>query len=129
MWGLLVPMLVAVVAAFGAATVQRRLRPDWATWTLTALAGGSALAVLWAVSVLAVSFALEQPTLGAMFGWCRAVFSTHDRVSAPVGIAAWIALTLMTTSGVRHLSRRRRASVAPDRARGSTCCIVSAAAA
>ncbi len=113
MWGLLVPMLVAVVAAFGAATVQRRLRPDWATWTLTALAGGSALAVLWAVSVLAVSFALEQPTLGAVFGWCRAVFSTHDRVSAPVGIAAWIALTLMTASGVRHLSRRRRASAAP----------------
>jgi Zn-dependent protease with chaperone function len=106
-------MLVAVVAAFGAATVQRRLRPDWATWTLTALAGGSALAVVWAVSVLAMSFALEHPTLASIFGWCRAVFSTHDRVSMPVGVAAWIVLALMTGSGARHLWRRRRASAAP----------------
>ena len=40
---LLFPMVVAVVAAFGAARMQRRLRPDWATWTLTVLSGGAAL--------------------------------------------------------------------------------------
>jgi len=108
-WGLVVPMIVAVAAAFGAAAAQRRLRPDVATWTLTLLAGGSALAVLWAVGVLALGFAVEQPALSAAFGWCRALFSSHDHISAPVGVAAWIALVVMVASLIRTVCRRRRA--------------------
>ena len=62
-FGLVLPMIVAVVAASGAAWVQRRLRPDWATWTLTVLSVGAALAVLWALTVLAAGYAAEQPRL------------------------------------------------------------------
>jgi len=108
-WGLVVPTVVAVAAAFGAGAAQRRLRPDVATWTLTLLAGGSALAVLWAVSVLALGFAVEQPGLSAAFGWCRALFSSHDRIPAPVGVAAWLALAVMVVSATRTTHQRRRA--------------------
>ena len=87
---LLFPMVVAVVAAFGAARMQRRLRPDWATWTLTVLSGGAALAVLWALMALATGFAAEQPGLARVFGWCDVVFSSHDRVPAPVGIECYV---------------------------------------
>lgn len=109
-WGLLVPMVVAIVAAFSAAILQRRLRPDFATWILTLLAGGSALAVLWAVGVLALGFAVEQPGMSAVFGWCQALFSSHDRVPFAVGLAAWMALAAMLTSAVRTLHRRRSAA-------------------
>lgn len=101
---LVLPMVVAVVAAFGAAWVQRRLRPDWATWTLTVLSAGAALAVLWALGALATGYAAEQPRLSGAFGWCDALFSSHDRVPAPVGIGAWAALV---ASGVSVAARLR----------------------
>lgn len=104
---LLFPMVVAVVAAFGAARMQRRLRPDWATWTLTVLSGGAALAVLWALMALATGFAAEQPGLARVFGWCDVVFSSHDRVPAPVGIGAWAALLASAMSVAIRLHRRR----------------------
>lgn len=104
---LLFPMVVAVVAAFGAARMQRRLRPDWATWTLTVLSGGAALAVLWALMALATGFAAEQPGLARVFGWCDVVFSSHDRVPAPVGIGAWAALLASAVSVAIRLHRRR----------------------
>ncbi len=72
---LVLPMVVAGVAAFGADWVQRRLRPDWATWTLTVLSAGAALAVLWALAALATGYAAEQPRLSGAFGWCDALFS------------------------------------------------------
>ena len=91
-FGLVLPMIVAVVAASGAAWVQRRLRPDWATWTLTVLSVGAALAVLWALTVLAAGYAAEQPRLAGAIGWCHVLFTSHDRVPAPLGIGAWAAL-------------------------------------
>jgi hypothetical protein len=108
-WGLVLPMAVAVIAAFGSAWIQRRLRPDWATWTLTALAGGSALAVAGALGVLALGYAVEQPTLSGFFGWCQELFSSHDRIPAPVGVAAWGGLIAMSTSVVVSIRKRRTA--------------------
>lgn len=113
MWTLVLPMVVAVGAAFGAAPVERRLRPDWATWTLTCLSGGSALAVAWALATLGMSFALDQPLFADLFGWCSAVFSTHDRVAAPIGIAAWIALGGMAWGSLLRVLHRRRAASLP----------------
>lgn len=107
---LVFPMILAVLSAFGAAWVQRRLRPDWATWTLTVLSGGAALAVLWALTVLAVGFAAEQPRLAGVFGWCSALFSSHDRIPAPVGIGAWAAL-LASGISVALRVRTRRATM------------------
>lgn len=106
---LVLPMMVALVAAFGAAWVQRRLRPDWATWTLTVLSGGAALAVLWALTVLAAGFAAEQPGLSGAFGWCVALFSSHDRIPAPVGIGAWAALIASGVSVTACIRARRAA--------------------
>ena len=108
-WWLVLPTCIATGAAFGAASIQRRLRPDWATWTLTALAGGTALAVLWALGGLAIGFAVEQPALAGIFGWCSAFFSSHDRVPPPVGIAAWIAVGALSVAGLRKFRQRRSA--------------------
>lgn len=103
-------MIVAVVAASGAAWVQRRLRPDWATWTLTVLSVGAALAVLWALTVLAAGYAAEQPRLAGAIGWCHVLFTSHDRVPAPLGIGAWAALAASAVS-VRARVRARRATL------------------
>lgn len=107
---LVLPMLVAVAAAFAATWVQRRLRPDWATWALTVLAAGSALAVTWALVVFAAGYAAEQPMLSDVFGWCTALFSSHDRIPAPLGVAAWIALAAMAVSAGLRIRTRRAAS-------------------
>mgnify|MGYP003450550682 CR=1 FL=1 len=109
-FGLVLPMIVAVVAASGAAWVQRRLRPDWATWTLTVLSVGAALAVLWALTVLAAGYAAEQPRLAGAIGWCHVLFTSHDRVPAPLGIGAWAALAASAVS-VRARVRARRATL------------------
>lgn len=108
-WWLLLPTAIATGAAFAAASIQRRLRPDWATWTLTALAGGTALAVLWALGGLAIGYAVEQPVLAGVFGWCTALFSSHDRVPAVIGLASWGAIAAMVVAGVRKLRQRRSA--------------------
>lgn len=106
---LILPMVIAVATAFAATWVQRRLRPDWATWTLTLLAVGSALAVTWALVVFAAGYAAEQPILSSAFGWCTALFSSHDRIPAPLGIAAWAALTAMAISAALRIRTRRAA--------------------
>ncbi len=105
----MLPMVVALLAAFGAAWAQRRLRPDLAAWTLTILAGGSALAVVWAVLVLAAGWAVEQPGLSGLFGWCSMLFSSHDRVPTAAGIAAWATLVGMVLSLSWRLRERRNA--------------------
>ena len=109
-FGLVLPMIVAVVAASGAAWVQRRLRPDWATWTLTVLSVGAALAVLWALTVLAAGYAAEQPRLAGAIGGGHVLFTSHDRVPAPLGIGAWAALAASAVS-VRARVRARRATL------------------
>lgn len=107
---LVTPMLVALLAAFAASGVQRRLTPSWATWTLTLMAAVSALAVIWAVGVVAIGFALEQPTVSALLGWCKPFLTSHDRVSPLLGIGAWVAIVSMAWFCFRRLRRRRCAT-------------------
>ena len=107
--GLVLPMVLAVGSSFVAAHVQRRLRPHSATWTLTALSVGSALAIVWALGVPAVGYALEQPALARALDWCQTLFSSHDRVPAPVGVGAWVLLVAMAVAAAIHLHRRRLA--------------------
>lgn len=106
---LALPMIVAVVAAFASTWVHRRLRPDWATWTLTVLVVGSALAVTWVLVVFAAGYAAEHPRLSSVFGWCSDLFSSHDRIPAPLGVAAWITLAAMAVSALLQLRTRRAA--------------------
>ena len=106
-FGLVMPMIVAVAAASGAAWVQRRLRPDWATWTLTVMSVGAALAVLWALTVLAAGYAAEQPRLAGAFGWCHVLLTSHDRIPAPMGIGAWAALAVSAVSVTARIRSRR----------------------
>ncbi len=107
--GLVLPMVLAVGSSFFAAQVQRRLRPQSATWTLTALSVGSAMAIVWALGVPAIGFALEQPAVARRFDWCQSLFSSHNRVPAPVGVAAWVLLAAMAVAAAHHLHRRRHA--------------------
>jgi Zn-dependent protease with chaperone function len=109
-WGLVLPTVVAVGAAFGAARLHRLLRPDWAAWTLTVLVGGAAVAVVAALGVLALGYALQQPPLGGLFGWCQALFSSHDRVPTTAGVLSWLVLIAMAVSVVLR-ARMRRAAV------------------
>lgn len=110
-WDLFLPVCVAVLAAFGAAWIQRRLRPDVGTWSLTALSAGSALAVLWAVAVLAVGYAVEQPSLAHLFGWCRPFLAADRHVPTPLGVGAWLVIAAMGASVAREARRHRRARI------------------
>lgn len=106
---LVLPMVVALVAAFAATWVQRRLRPDWATWTLTLLAVGAAVAVVGALAVIAAGYAAELPVLAGALGWCAALFNSHNRIPTPLGIAAWAALGTMTVAVALRIRSRRAA--------------------
>ncbi len=101
---LILPVVLAATSAFGGRVVQRRLRPDWATWILTGLSVLTAVAVLWALGVLALGFAAEQPALAGAFGWCSTLVKTHRHIPVAVGVGAGIALV---ASGVSVVVRVR----------------------
>lgn len=108
-WRLALPVGFALAAGLGAGLVQRRLRPRLAAIVLTAIAGLSALAVVWATSAVALGFLVNTPQLTDALGWCRGMFSAHDRVPLPAGVLATAALPLMAAGGWRSRRRRRRA--------------------
>jgi beta-lactamase regulating signal transducer with metallopeptidase domain len=64
--------------------------------------------------VPAIGFALEQPAVARRFDWCQSLFSSHDRVPAPVGVAAWVLLAAMAVAAAHHLHRRRSALAVDD---------------
>ena len=83
--------------------------PESADSRFAKAAGAAAfwLLLLWVLMALATGFAAEQPGLARVFGWCDVVFSSHDRVPAPVGIGAWAALLASAVSVAIRLHRRR----------------------
>lgn len=117
-WRLVVPVGFALASVAGAGLVQRRLRPRLAALVLSAIAGLSALAVLWATTAIALGYLVNLRWLAYALGWCRSMFSAHDRVPALAGVAATAALPLMVLAAARSRQRRRRAIAGPRPADG-----------
>lgn len=109
MGGIVLPAVLALASSVVAALLLPRLPPRAATWALTALAAGSALAVTWALGALALGYAAEQPALAEALGWCGMLLTSHDRVPAAAGSAAWILLVAMLLGAGSHIMRRHRA--------------------
>ena len=106
---LLVPAALAVVSAFTAGWLQRRLRPAVGVPVLTALAVVSAAASLWAIGLLAIGFLAQLSWVVERAGWCQQFLSSHDRVPGPLGAAALVALPVMSARVVLGERRRRAA--------------------
>ena len=106
------PTLITAVLLAGATLIYRRLRPRPAAWVLTTLTLMATLAVVWAMGLFALAFAVQHPWLSAHARWCHHLGVHHRHVPVPLGLAAWGLLVVMGVSVWRQLNEQRK-----DRAR------------
>lgn len=106
---LLVPLVVSAACAVFATAVQRRLPPEHAVRVSTAMVVACALAVVWALLMLVVGWALQFGWVAESLGWCDALLA-HPHASAPVGVAAIIGLTWAVVGAGRTVARHRAAT-------------------
>jgi Zn-dependent protease with chaperone function len=106
---LYLPLLVTVLAAFGARPLADRLPPATATWLLT----GSAL-VLAAITgavlgLLAMTALLRVPLIADLGDMSPRIITRDDPASLPVAVVAGCALAVAAIAAMRTLWRRGRA--------------------
>ena len=89
----LLPLVLALIAALVTAAVHRRLRPDIAAVLLTAAIVGATLAALPTLVVLSLGFVAHQPLLDGGLDWCRDVVGFHAAINPWVGGTASVLLT------------------------------------
>ena len=111
---LVLPVGVVLLTVIGAASVQRRLPPRWAALVLAIIAAQAALATLAAAGAVAFGYVAEATWFVDLTGWCPPVLSHHDRIDAPSGLSAALALAFMAAAGLRAGWRRNRAIGPPD---------------
>lgn len=114
---LLFPLAVALIAAMGAGTMQRRVRPRVATWALTSLAAVTGVAVIASLIGLSLSVAAEIPWLADRIGWCYHFHQRNRAVPVLIGPASAGWLTVMA---VRMFRCRRRYTRLVAHATGGT---------
>ena len=106
------PAFITAILLAGATLICRRLRPRPAAWVLTSLTLMVALAVVWAIGLFALAFAVQHSWLASHAKWCHHLGVHHRHVPVPLGLAAWGVLALMIGSVLKELRAQRR-----DRAR------------
>jgi Zn-dependent protease with chaperone function len=102
------PTLIAALLLASATLICRRLRPRPATWVLTSLTVMVTLAVVWALSLFALAFAVQHPGLTSHLTWCHHLGVQHRHVPVPLGLAAWGLLVLMGVSALRQVHEHRK---------------------
>lgn len=112
---LLVTLLASAGFGFAGPRLSRRLPPAMATWLMSA--GGLLAAVASTTGLALVAFrvlAQTQP-LTVRGHWSDQVLSERDPVTAPVAVAAVIALTVVLVLAAAAVVSRGRATVAAYR--------------
>jgi Zn-dependent protease with chaperone function len=107
---ILTPLLAALLASVSASLVQRRLTPAVGTRVLAIIIVGSALAVVWGATILAVGFLVEVPWIASWAGWCRDLYRSDDAVSPAFGILGLAVLVTAVSGGGRVVRRHRSAT-------------------
>lgn len=116
---LLLPLIVALLCAGGAAALQRRLPPALAVRTLSWTAFGSASSVLWGFALLGLAALVQMPGIASIAGWCRQVLP-GDHGLPPLGGTAVLVLVAWATWSVFrfHRSYRRACRATAFRSEG-----------
>lgn len=107
---LLAPLLAALLVSVSASLVQSRLGPVLGTRVLAIIVVGSALAVVWGATILAVGFLVELPWVASWAGWCRDLYRSDDSVAPPFGLLGMVVLVVAGIRAARVIRRHRRAS-------------------
>ena len=102
------PTLITGMLLAGATLIYRRLRPRLAAWVLTSLTLMVTLAVVWALVLFALAFAVQHPWLSSHTRWCHHLGVHHNHVPVPFGLAAWGLLVLMGVWVLRQLHEQRK---------------------
>ena len=101
------PFMVAVLAALSARFLQRGLSPVLGTWILTVLAAGSAVAILAAETLAAVTYLAGITWVADRVGWCRTLAASQHAPVALVGLGSILALGAGCTQATRTLRLHR----------------------
>lgn len=104
----ILPAVISLTASLGAGLLHRQLRPAIAVPVLTFLATTSAITVLSSLTLLALGFVGHIEWVAERFAWCRDLAHSQEGVSALIGFAATVALSVAVLSIVRHERRRPR---------------------
>jgi Zn-dependent protease with chaperone function len=102
---IVLPALLAGIAAVVATGAHRRLAPPLAARVIVATMVAVTVAVVPAVAVLAVAFLTHVPWFGGALSWCRDAFGLHDHVPQWLGVPA---VLLVSVAVVRLVRVRRR---------------------
>jgi Zn-dependent protease with chaperone function len=81
-----------VIAILMSGAVQRHLGPRPATRVLTGVAVGSALAAIWALTLLVLGSALSQRRVETLAAWCRVSTPDHHLIPWWLGAVAGVGL-------------------------------------
>ena len=103
------PLLVTVLAAFGARPLADRLPPATATWLLTGSAVVLAAITGAVLGLLAMTALLRVPLIAYLGDMSPRVIAAGDPASLPVAVIAGCALAVAVVAAVRTLWRRGRA--------------------
>jgi len=101
---ILLPALIAAVAAVVATAAHRRVVPPLAARVITMTMVAVVVAVIPAVVVLAVGFLTHLPWFGGALSWCRDAFGLHEHVPQWLGVPA---VALLGVSALRLVRVRR----------------------
>lgn len=115
---LLVPLAVAVAAAFTLTGLHRHVRPDLAARALTVALLGAFVATSQVLAALALGSVSHLPGLHGAVEWCRHALGVHASVGPVVGATSVVVLAVAVFRTHRVLrswwSVRRAAPGAPE---------------
>lgn len=109
------PLLLPLLATWGATPLARRLPPRPATWLLTTAAAVLAVCSSAALGLLAATAALRIPLLARFERYSLTVVSREDPASIWVALAAGVLLAAAALALMRVATRRARAVLATHR--------------
>ena len=98
---LVLPALLAAVAALVATGAHRRQAPPVAARVIAVTMVAATAAVVPALVVLAAGFLTHVPWFGGALRWCRDAFGLHDHVPQWLGATAVVLLGVTTVRLVR----------------------------
>jgi len=105
---LLAPLLGVAFALGAAGSVRSLLSPQVTTRVFTILAAGSAVAVAWALALIAFGWAITVPAVRHLVGWCDVMLPEHHTVSPWFGVPAVALLVVGSARAVLVIHRYRQ---------------------
>ena len=106
--GTAIAIAVALGAAAASLLVPRRIRPRAAAQLMTAFAVFSALAMIWALFLVAAAGVAQLHGVAERLSWCNDAVAGHSGVLAPSSAIAMLGLVAISASAWRVRRRQRQ---------------------